>query len=78
MEQESPPPIAPPPASEESALGAQELEEAKAQVEVAVERAEEIQRTFWAFKAEVARSAQNSRKGKTIPLRLIAEIEAHT
>ena len=43
-----------------------------------MERAEEIQRTFWAFKAEVARSAQNSRKGKTIPLRLIAEIEAHT
>ena len=57
-------------------LAAQELEEAKAHVEVAVERAEEIQRTFWEFKAEVARSAQNSRTGKTIPPRLIAEIES--
>ena len=57
-------------------LAAQELEEAKAQVEVAVERAEEIQKTFWEFKAEVARSAQNSRTGKTIPPRLIAEIDA--
>ena len=56
-------------------LAAQELEDAKAQVEVAMERAEEIQRTFWEFKAEVARSAQNSRTGKTIPPRLIAEIE---
>jgi len=57
-------------------LAAQELEEAKAHVEVAVERAEEIQRTFWEFKAEVPRSAQNSRTGKTIPPRLIAEIES--
>ena len=45
-------------------------------VELAVERAEEIQRTFWEFKAEVPRSAQNSRTGKTIPPRLIAEIES--
>ena len=55
---------------------AERIAEMKQEVEDAMDTANSIRDTYQKFKAEVARTAENSRTSKLIPQRLINELEA--